>query len=254
MVFPAVAQTDEAHLQNEYPLNRPSLSLGRSPLRSLPQLDSLTGGFWPGQVAFIESSTRHLFPLTSMLCAKAALEGEVVFLDGGNSIDPYGIARICKSRRIDPRLVLSRIHVARAFTAYQLATLVDERLGIAVRDSGANTVVVSCLLEMFFDKDIPYRESYQLIKRCLGEVGAVARENGVAAIVTHYSQRPLSRRLTMLLESAADVTVALRESEGALTAVSRYGESTFFIGRRRAQRTIDQFRGGFGHGQDLADV
>jgi len=248
MIFPADMPPVEHGFRPESSLDLAAFS----PAFSVPQLDALTGGFWPGQVSFVESSSRFLFPLTSMLCARAALDGEVVFVDGGNSVDPYGIARICKARRVDPRAVLSRIHVARAFTAYQLATLVDERLDRAVRESGASTIVVSCLLEMFFDKDIPWRESYQLIKRCLGEVREVARDSGAAALVTHYSRRPLSRRLTMLLDSETDVAMTLRESEGAITASSRYGEATFHVGRRRAQRSLDQFKGGALHGQDAA--
>jgi hypothetical protein len=268
MAIPAIAQTDESQLHPEAPFE---LAV-RPPLRSIPAIDTLTGGFEPGKVTLIDSSSRFVFQLASLLCVRAALDGPVVFVDGGNSIDPYGIARICRARRLDARLVLSRIRVARAFTAYQLSTLVNERLDWAVRESAAGTIVVACPLDLLFDKDVPWRESYQLTRRSLGEIKAIAREAGVVAIVTHYSPRPLSRRMAALLDSEADAVLTLRDagdanrngfpegtaarnglsggtvarngiSGGAIVASSRYGSATFHIGSRRPQRTLDQFGG-----------
>jgi hypothetical protein len=224
------------------------------PQRTATRLDALTGGFEPGRVALIESTSPYLFPLTTSLCVAAALEGEVIFVDGGNSIQPYAIARLCKARHIDARPVLSRIRVARAFTAYQLATLIDERLDAEVRRSGARTVVVSCMFGMFFDGDVPWCESFQLVRRCLGEVRAVARERKCRTVVTHFSPKPLSRRFAAMANELVDSRLKLRDQGEALVAETQLGSETFHVGQRRAQRTLDQFSGGWGHGPHAAHV
>ena len=95
---------------------------------SLFRLDELIGGFEASQVALLDSSNRFVFDLTSLLCVQAVstFDEELVFVDGGNSIDPYGIANICRRKGHDKGQMLSQINVARAFTAYQLVTLINE--------------------------------------------------------------------------------------------------------------------------------
>jgi hypothetical protein len=53
-----------------------------------------------------------------------SLNRDAVFMDGGNSFNPYSLSRIVKSLGAESRKVLSRIHVARAFTAYQMESLI----------------------------------------------------------------------------------------------------------------------------------
>ncbi|MFH0815309.1 MAG: hypothetical protein V1934_00620 [Methanobacteriota archaeon] len=225
-----------------------------APLRTATRLDALAGGFEPGRVAFIESTSPYLFPLTTSLCVAAAMDGEVVFVDGGNSIQPYAIARLCKARHIDARSVLSRIRVARAFTAHQLATLVDERLDAEVGRSGARTVIVSCMLGMFFDDGVPWNESFQLVRRCLEEVRAVARERNCRTVVTHFSPKPMSRRFGAMVSGLVDSRLRLRDEGEALVTESACGSEAFHVGQRRAQRTLDQFSGGWPVGPHAAHV
>ncbi len=59
------------------------------------------------------------------LCAASviSLERDAVFVDGGNSFNPYTLSRIAKSFGAEPRKVLSRVHVARAFTEHQMEAI-----------------------------------------------------------------------------------------------------------------------------------
>jgi hypothetical protein len=47
-----------------------------------------------------------------------------MFVDGWNSFNPYTLSKIAKSFGAEPRKVLSRIHVARAFIEYQMDALI----------------------------------------------------------------------------------------------------------------------------------
>ena len=62
------------------------------------------------------------------LCVSSVMSSnkDVLFIDGNNSFDPYAISRIAKYLGADQRELLSRIHVARAFTEYQMNSLIEE--------------------------------------------------------------------------------------------------------------------------------
>jgi hypothetical protein len=59
-----------------------------------------------------------MFDLVYILCARAVLDSgcNVVYVDGGNEMDPYALSSLCKRFRVDRQEVLSRISIARAFT------------------------------------------------------------------------------------------------------------------------------------------
>src|SRR3989337_4060347 len=83
-----------------------------------------TASFEPSSMTVIEGSSGMVPQILFRLCAAAAASGrEAMFVDGWNSFDPYAVSRMIKSFCVD-RTALSRIHVARAFTEYQMEALV----------------------------------------------------------------------------------------------------------------------------------
>ena len=163
---------------------------------SLYPLDEFIGGFEASQVALLDSSSRFVFDLVSLLCIQGVetFDEEIIFVDGGNSIDPYGIANICKRKGNDKKHVLSQINVARAFTAYQLVTLINDRLEEMIRKSKASTLIVSCFVDLFFDKDMPWQESFQLIKRSMAKIKRLTREYNLITIITNHGLAKLHFR------------------------------------------------------------
>ena len=144
------------------PATLESLREHRVLLLAQPRLDELIGGFSSSEVALIDSGSGFVFDLTSVLCVQATTTfcEELIFVDGGNSIDPYGIANLCKRMGYNRQEVLSQINCARAFTAYQLVTLINDNLEDMVRNSRASTLIVSCFVDLFFDKDMAWQESF----------------------------------------------------------------------------------------------
>jgi hypothetical protein len=60
------------------------------------------------------------------LCARTAVTGhDVILVDGANSFNPYAISRAVKFMGFEPKIALSRIHVARAFTEYQMDEIIN---------------------------------------------------------------------------------------------------------------------------------
>ena len=74
-----------------------------------PRLDHFTGGFRSSKITLIDGWDSYFIDeLISMLCVRAVevLDGNVIYIDGGNSTDPYMMADLCRRRSINEHDVL----------------------------------------------------------------------------------------------------------------------------------------------------
>ena len=107
---------------------------------------------------------------------------DVVVLDGANRFDPYVVSSFAKKASIPPESLLKRIRIARAFTCYQMATLVEEKLVALLRQEEAISqmhkpwVVLLGPITTFLDEDVPERESRLLFERMLRKMEEMAME------------------------------------------------------------------------------
>jgi len=92
-------------------------------------VDALLRGLEPGTITFIDSTDRLVFELVNLFCFNAVneLHEEVLWIDGGNSVNPYELSAICKRYRVPPEEVLHNITVSRAFTALKQNRLTSSR-------------------------------------------------------------------------------------------------------------------------------
>jgi hypothetical protein len=223
-------------------------------------LDEFLGGFSASQLVLMDSSSRYVFDLTSTLCvsAIASFSEEVIVVDGGNSIDPYGIANICKMRGYDRAYVLSQINCARAFTAYQLVTLINDRLEDMVKESRASTLIVSRFVDLFFDKDMPWNESFQLIKRSLATVKRLTEKYNLITIITNYGLAKLHfrRGLRNLMYNTPDALVRIEERKKSLKVIlPRSDKFILYYPVPTYQTLIDDFFSGeSSHGKNSANI
>lgn len=115
------------------------------------------------------------------LIARLACQGPLRLLDGGNRFDVYkcnlAIARALNSRTADLPVVLDRIHLGRAFTCYQMATLLKE---IPARPT---PTLVLDLLSAFYDESVSAAESQHLLERCIFHLHRLNRLAPVAISV-----------------------------------------------------------------------
>jgi hypothetical protein len=134
------------------------LSLG------VPVVDDVFPGFENGDfgVLYGEGSSLMGFVLCVRCVLPTDLHGlgcDVVFVDGGNSFSPYLVSEVARGYGFDPRYVLERIYVSRAFTAYQLSALILEKLEPFTDRHDVGLVFVSDIASLFLDRDIPKREA-----------------------------------------------------------------------------------------------
>ena len=131
------------------------------------------------------------------LTAVLALRGRVRVLDGGNSFDPYPVARAIRRRthRLDE--IFARVTIARAFTCYQVVTLLEHT-------PATNRPHLVCdLTATFSDAAVSYTESSRLLHIAAGELRRLSRR---APVVVTARPAPRGERsgLLRLLENSVD--------------------------------------------------
>jgi hypothetical protein len=213
---------------------------------SIPAIDAFLRGFKSSQITLVDSSDWMLFDLTHTLCVNAIndLEGEVVWVDGGNSVNPYELAGLCKRFRMDIGETLDRINISRAFTAYQMVTLIVESLEKEVEHTGSELVIVSCFPDLFMDRDMWWSESFQLMKRCISKLQSLTRRHNTVTIVTNYGLTKMlyKKSLRTILYDSADKILRIENKEKhlLLNAVKE-GCTMLYHPVPYYQMTLDEF-------------
>ncbi len=221
-------------------------------------LDSVVGGFRPREMALIDSSSPFVFGLLSELCVQAVTGygSEMIFVDGGNSIRPYEIARIAKLRGLDPYGVLPKINVARGFTAHQLAALINDRLEPALGRTGASTIVVSSILDLFMDRDMKWNESFQLLKRSMLELKRIAKRHDAVCIISNYGTGIYrTRALRSTMNDCPDRIVRMDSmGTGMRICLPRHGTYLYRYPVPQSQTVLDRYLRECNYGEDCRNL
>ena len=160
------------------------LSLG------VPVVDEVFPGFENGDFAVLYGDDALL--VSFVLCVRCALSRDMgglgtyaVFVDGGNFFSPYLIGDVARGYGFDPRIVLDRIYVSRAFTTYQLSALVLEKLEPFVNAKRAGLIVVSDIASLFLDRDIPKTEAKDLFVKVCAKLSDIANNKNCIVLATY---------------------------------------------------------------------
>jgi hypothetical protein len=104
----------------------------------------------------------------------------VIVLDGANRFDPYTVSSFARKALIPPERLLKGIRIARAFTCYQMAVMVGERLHSLLREERAidesknRWVILLGPITPFMDEDVSEREVRPLFERSLKKIEEMA--------------------------------------------------------------------------------
>ncbi len=152
----------------------------------------------PGARLALVTAARAARPQMLALCARLALAGPLRVLDGGNSFDAYAVAR--EIRRHTPRVepILDRIRIQRAFTCYQLLTLLHE-----TPPQGAPTFVLDAL-STFDDESVYLAERRRLLGECCLRLRFLSQSGPVVVSARPPGSQAGSAGLYALLQAACD--------------------------------------------------
>jgi len=165
---------------------------------NIADIDDLFPGFTPGNFAMLYG-TPTVLPLSLLLSVRAqlpfqlgGLETNVIFIDGGNTFRLYEVTRIAQLHQLDPKQVLKRIYISRAFTAYQMTSIVLEKLKETVEKFNSKLVIISDIAELYLDRDVPTGEAKDVFNQLTLYLTRLAQENQLIVLATyppHYRSR-----------------------------------------------------------------
>jgi len=198
----------------------PASSNGEGLTCGLEASDRLLGELQLGWLTVFYGS-KHCDELAHLLCVRAQLprhEGglgsHVVFIDGGNAFDPYLIAEAARRYGVHREEALGRIHVSRAFTCYQLHSLILDGVPEALHSFDPKLVVVSEVLRLYSEADLDRTEVRTMFNQAAYSLRELAEEHGVLVLATHRSKR--ESFLERLLLSRANVVARFEMVSRAL--------------------------------------
>jgi hypothetical protein len=105
---------------------------------------------------------------------------DVIVLDGANRFNPYIASSFARKALISPEKILKRIRIARAFTCYQMATLMGEQLPSLLDKERTNSkggkpqIILLGPITTFLDEDVSEREIRPFFDRSLQKMEEMA--------------------------------------------------------------------------------
>ncbi len=153
----------------------------------------------PRQLHLVIAPHRAQRQMMTLLTARLALTGRVRLVDAGNCFDGYGLARQLRQHTPLWQPALERVSVARAFTCYQVETLLSE----TVADPAP--VLVLNLLDTFFDENVKLPERLRLLEVSLSEIRRLCRAASVAVSANPLLPGQPGELLEILEGAAAQV-------------------------------------------------
>ena len=153
----------------------------------------------PKQLHLVLAPHRAQRQMMTILTARLAVTGRVRLVDAGNCFDGYGLARQLRQQTSAWQAALERVSVARAFTCYQVETLLTE----SVADSSP-TLVLN-LLDTFYDENVKLIERMRLLGVSLAELRRLCRTASVAVSASLPTRDQPAELLDMLAGAAGQV-------------------------------------------------
>ena len=223
--------------------SRASISTG------LPRLDPILSGFKAGTVSLIEGNHPFISELLSLLAINSVthLEKPVVYVDGGNSIDLYLIATLARRSGVKPARLLPQILAARAFTAYQLDTIISDRLDAVLDQAEPGLLVVACITDLFMDRAVADKEALAMLTRCVSRIATSTLDRRLITVVTKRRRAPSSRALAfddILMKLAEERISVERRKKGVRLHQHTRGTLMDYVPLSIYQTTLDEFIGG----------
>jgi hypothetical protein len=202
---------------------------------NMPGVDELFPGFAPGDFAVLYGSP-SVISLTSLLCIRAQLPvqlgglgSNVVFIDGGNTFRLYKIARLAQLHQLNPREVLEHIFISRAFTAYQLTSLILDKLEETIKNCNAKLVVISDIAGFFLDNDVPHEEAQRIYSQIISYLSSFARKHQIILIATYLPYSGNKRNSLLQEMTCARANTVLSFSKTTYTREVTLEKHPFFV-------------------------
>jgi hypothetical protein len=153
----------------------------------------------PGQLLLLAAPRPFLSQAMPLLIARLSLPDGVRVLDFGNSFNYLVVARSLRRHTADLHAHLERIQIARAFTCYQVLSL------LAQTPSGIHATICLEFLSTFYDENVSGPERWQLFDQSLAHLQRISERAPVAVSTALPSPGQPDEWFSALAERATQV-------------------------------------------------
>jgi hypothetical protein len=215
----------------------------------ITELDALLGGFHAGRITLIDGNSSLISDLPNQLCVQTyqTFHSQSLYIDGGMAADPYRIAHHARALQLDAYDVLSSVSIARAFTLYQLCSLIHDTLEPTITHQQPRTVIIGRFPSLYLDPDVPADEATTLLATTLETLKRLTSQYRLITVLTNKDRTilPSQRGLRDTLYETADDVLRLKDfDEGLHLDNLKTGSTATIFHIPRAQRRLDAFIGG----------
>ena len=160
----------------------------------ITELDRLCGGFKAGELTFVDGNSSLIAALPDQLCATTyrIFHSQTIYIDAGMRANPYQIARYARSLELDQRDVLQNVLMSRAFTVYQLSTILQDLLEPLLQEYHPRTLLIGMLPALYHDRELSSREAQTLLLQDLQKIQQLTTRYHLITVCTHLDAMPLS--------------------------------------------------------------
>lgn len=201
----------------------------------------LSRHFTPGEATIWWGPPPAVDPLLELLYVGNALaHGAISLIEGANRFHPYRIGALGRSLGIVPEAVLSRVRIARAFTAHQLVALVD-RWSKEVERQRPTLLVAHELPTLFETEEVTLEERRALLVHVARTLGAFLPSVGSPLLLVLDGG---FERFPGLVEAGppfADILALGRRPSGFLLRSYRDTTRVELVRRPDGQRGMEEF-------------
>ncbi len=212
----------------------------------IPELDALLGGFNAGETTLVDGNSTLIAELPDRLSVNTyhTFHAETIYLDAGMRADPYRIARYARMLELDQQEVLENIVISRAFTVYQLSTLIRDLLEPLIQKRNPRTLIIGMLPALYFDPDVQPHEAQMLLAGDLATLKELTARYNLITVATNLDAMPLAPTRGLgktLYDSASDILQMKQFDHTTRLALLKKQKSTMIIHCDSGQLRLEDF-------------
>ena len=210
----------------------------------IAELDRLCGGFKAGELTLVDGNSNLIADLPHQLCVNTyqTFRSETIYIDAGMCANPYQIARYARILELDQQEVLQNVVMSRAFTVYQLSTIIQELLEPMIQKCSPRTLLIGMLPALYHDLEVSPQEAQTLLSQDLEKIQQLTTNYNLITVCTNLDAMPLtpSKGLGKTLYDNVTEIVRIKQIEQC-TSLELIKKSTTIVRGANGQLRLEAF-------------
>ena len=167
-----------------------------------------------------------------------------MYIDGGMCADPYKIASYARKMEVDQREILNHIHISRAFTVYQLTSIIQELLEPSIKRYKPRTLIIGKFPVLHMDSDVKDKEAKTLLRTNIHKIRELTTKYNLVTVFTNIDRGMPSnnRGLREIIYKDADEIVLMKQMElSTHVQLIKQQKNTVILDIAKGQMRLQEF-------------